>query len=63
MIAALNERGVHGPLAHVVAELGLLAFKLGFARWSEDDRDGVSTLERHALAALDELRILTTSLK
>jgi AcrR family transcriptional regulator len=62
MTAALVARGVPDPTAHLAAELGVLAFKRGFARWSEDDRDDAGGLAHHALAALDELRTATASL-
>src|SRR5579875_4175423 len=35
MTAALTARGVPGPTAHLAAELGVLAFKRGYAQWSE----------------------------
>jgi AcrR family transcriptional regulator len=35
MTAALQVRGVPDPAASLAAELGLLAFKLAFARWSD----------------------------
>jgi len=62
MTAALIARGVPDPTAHLAAELGVLAFKRGYARWSEGDRDDGSGLARHALAALDDLRSATASL-
>ncbi len=62
MPAALAERGVPEPTAHQAGELGVLAFKLGYARWSEGERDAADGLAPHALAALDELRAATASL-
>jgi AcrR family transcriptional regulator len=62
MTAALITRGVPDPTAHLAAELGLLAFKRGYAQWSEDDRDDTKGLAHHALAALQELRTATASL-
>ncbi|MDO9456986.1 TetR/AcrR family transcriptional regulator [Nocardioides sp.] len=59
---ALVTRGVSEPVAHLAAELGVLAFKRGFAAWSESDRDGADPLAPHTLAALEELRSATTSL-
>jgi len=56
MTEALVARGVPDPVAQVAGELGVLAFKRGFAAWSEGDRRGEQDLARHALAALDELR-------
>jgi AcrR family transcriptional regulator len=62
MTAALVARGVPDPTAHLAAELGVLAFKRGYARWSEGDRDDGTGLAHHALAALDDLRAATASL-
>jgi AcrR family transcriptional regulator len=62
MTAALVGRGVPDPTAHLAAELGVLAFKLGYAEWSEGDRDDGTGLAQHALAALDDLRAATASL-
>ena len=62
MTAALVARGVSDPTAHLAGELGVLAFKRGYARWSEGDRDDGTGLARHALAALDDLRAATASL-
>ncbi|MFE1198677.1 TetR/AcrR family transcriptional regulator [Streptomyces olivaceoviridis] len=62
MTAALIARGVPEPTAHLAAELGVLAFKRGYAEWSEGDRDGTEGLAPHALAALEDLRAATASL-
>ncbi|MGW6521604.1 TetR/AcrR family transcriptional regulator [Streptomyces sp. NPDC054950] len=62
MTAALIARGVPDPTAHLAAELGVLAFKRGYAQWSESDRDGTEGLAPHALAALEDLRAATASL-
>ncbi|MBE3014048.1 TetR/AcrR family transcriptional regulator [Microbispora sp. NEAU-D428] len=62
MTAALIARGVPDPTAHLAAELGVLAFKRGYAQWSEDDRDDARGLAHHALAALQDLRTATASL-
>jgi AcrR family transcriptional regulator len=62
MTAALVDRGVPDSTAHLAAELGVLAFKRGYAQWSEGDRDDGEGLAQHALAALDELRAATASL-
>jgi AcrR family transcriptional regulator len=62
MKAALVARGVPDPTAHLAAELGVLAFKRGYAQWCEADRDDARGLARHALAALDDLREATTTL-
>jgi len=56
MTDALVARGVPDATAHLAGELGVLAFKRGYARWSEGDRDDGTGLAQHALAALDELR-------
>ena len=62
MTAALTARGVADPTAHLAAELGVLAFKRGFARWSEGDREDGEGLASHALSALADLRAATASL-
>ena len=62
MTAALIARGVPTPAAHLAAELGVLAFKQGYARWSEADDDEPAGLEQHALAALNEFRLATRTL-
>jgi hypothetical protein len=62
MTAALAARGVPDPTAHLAAEMGVLAFKRGYAQWSEGDRDDTGGLAPHALAALDDLRTATASL-
>jgi AcrR family transcriptional regulator len=64
MTGALVARGVPEPAARVAGELGVLAFRRGYERWSEgdpavDDRG----LAPHALAALDELRAAITALR
>src|ERR1700760_226867 len=48
MTAALIARGVPDPTAQLAAELGVLAFKQGYARWSEGDRDDAEGLAPHA---------------
>ena len=62
MTAALADRGVPGPTAALAGELGVLAFKRGYAVWSDGDRDAEDQLAHHALAALDELRAASASL-
>jgi AcrR family transcriptional regulator len=62
MTTALVDRGVPDPTAHLAGELGVLAFKQGYARWSEGDRDEADGLAHHALAALEDLRAATASL-
>ncbi|MFH8533818.1 TetR/AcrR family transcriptional regulator [Streptomyces tendae] len=62
MTAALVARGVPEPTAHLAGELGVLAFKRGYAHWSESSRDDAGGLAPHALAALEDLRAATVSL-
>ncbi|MCU4185653.1 TetR/AcrR family transcriptional regulator [Acidiferrimicrobium sp. IK] len=61
MAAALVRRGVPDPTAQLAAELGVLAFKRGFAEWSRPDSDS-DDLAGCALRALAELRAATSSL-
>jgi len=62
MTTALVARGVPDPTAALASELGVLAFKRGYAEWSEGDHDADDELARHTLAALDELRAASASL-
>ncbi|KPC67834.1 TetR family transcriptional regulator [Streptomyces sp. NRRL F-6602] len=63
MAAALTARGVPETTAHLAAEMGVLAFKRGYAQWTESDPDnGTEGLAPHALAALQDLRAATASL-
>jgi AcrR family transcriptional regulator len=62
MTSALVARGVPDATAHLAGELGVLAFKRGYARWSESDRDDTEGLAPYALAALEELRAAAASL-
>jgi AcrR family transcriptional regulator len=68
MTAALVARGVPDPTAQLAAELGVLAFKRGYAQWAHgdrddrDDRDADDELARYTLAALEELRAASASL-
>ena len=62
MTDALVARGVPEPTAHLAAELGVLAFKRGFAEWSEHPRDERTSLATHAVAALHDLHEATRSL-
>jgi AcrR family transcriptional regulator len=61
MTDALLNRGVPVALAHLAAELGVLAFKQGFADWLRGDQD--ATLGPYVLAALEELRTASQSLR
>ena len=62
MTDALTTRGVPVVAARLAAEMGLLAFKQGFAKWVEADSEDDGGLEPYALAALDELRATTRML-
>jgi AcrR family transcriptional regulator len=62
MTTALIARDVPQPTAALAGELGVLAFKRGYAEWSEGDRDPEDELAGHVLAALDELRAASASL-
>ncbi|WAL67521.1 helix-turn-helix domain containing protein [Amycolatopsis cynarae] len=62
MKAALVARGVPDATAHLAAEMGVLAFKRGYAQWTEADRDDATGLAPHALAALEDLRAATATL-
>lgn len=59
MTAALVARGVPDPTAALAGEVGVLAFKRGYAEWSDGGRDDLAP---YALAALDELRAASESL-
>jgi AcrR family transcriptional regulator len=62
MTAALLARGVADPAAQLASEMGVLALKRGFARWTEGDHDDTDELAPHTLAALSELRAASASL-
>jgi len=62
MTDALVARGVPDPTARLAGELGVLAFKRGFAAWSDGDRDAIGDLAPYTLTALDELRAASASL-
>lgn len=62
MADALVARGVPDPQAHLAAEMGVLAFKRGFAEWSEGDRTPGDDLAPYTRAALDDLRSASASL-
>ena len=62
MTTALLERGVPDTTAHLASEMGVLAFKQGYARWSEGERSDDDGLARHALDVLQELRTATAAL-
>lgn len=56
MTTALVDRGIPDPVAQLAAELGVLAFKRGYAEWSEDDQRDEGGLAACLLAALADLR-------
>jgi AcrR family transcriptional regulator len=60
MTDALLARGFPDPTAHLAAELGVLAFKLGFAQWVQAHPD--AALAPYTLAALEDLRTASRSL-
>jgi len=61
MSDALLARSEPAPVAQLAAELGVLAFKEGYAQWLQaDDPDGA--LAPYALAALENLRVASQSL-
>lgn len=62
MTTALIARGVPDPTAALAGELGLLAFKRGYAEWAEGNRGDEDELAGHILTALDELRAASASL-
>lgn len=62
MTAALIARGVPDTTAHLASEMGVLAFKQGYAQWSEGDRADDDGLALHALAALEDLRSAASTL-
>jgi len=62
MTKALLERGVPETTAHLASEMGVLAFKQGYARWAEGVRSDDDGLARHALDVLDELRTSAAAL-
>ncbi len=62
MAAALAARGIPEATAALASEMGVLAFRRGYAAWSEGDRDAASDFAQYALAALEELRAASESL-
>lgn len=62
MTAALEARGVPATTAHLVSEMGVLAFKQGYTRWLEGDGSEDTGLAPHTLTALEGLRIAAASL-
>ncbi|MGW5517894.1 TetR/AcrR family transcriptional regulator [Nocardia africana] len=62
MTEALVARGVPDATAALAGELGVLAFKRGFAEWTGGERDTSDELARHVLSALNELRAASAAL-
>jgi AcrR family transcriptional regulator len=62
MTTALLARGVDEPMAHLASEMGVLAFKRGYARWVDAGHDPADELAPHTLAALAELRTASAAL-
>ncbi len=62
MTAALVERGVPDSTADLASEMGVLAFKQGFAEWCDTDHETDHDLLHYAMSALNELRAAATSL-
>jgi AcrR family transcriptional regulator len=62
MTTALAARGVPDPTAAIAGELGVLAFKRGYAEWAEAAPDDKNDFAGYTLAALDELRAASASL-
>lgn len=59
MAEALIERGVAETTAQLASEMGVLAFKQGYLRWSEGDHPVDDGLAPYTLAALNDLRAAT----
>jgi AcrR family transcriptional regulator len=62
MTNALVARGVPDPIAHLAGEMGVLAFKRGYAEWLEADRDPEGGLAPYTTSALRDLRTASASL-
>ncbi|MTD13626.1 TetR family transcriptional regulator [Nakamurella sp. YIM 132087] len=62
MTEALLRRGIADPTAHLAAELGMIAFRQGWARWTETDRAADVPLATYTRAALDDLRAASAAL-
>lgn len=62
MTTALIARGVPDPVAALASEMGVLAFKRGYAHWSEGEQDPEEGLAGYVLKALDDLRAASASL-
>jgi AcrR family transcriptional regulator len=62
MTSALAARGVPDAIAHLAAEIGVLAFKRGYSDWIEADPDTAGGLAPYTAAALAVLRAASASL-
>ena len=62
MTAALVERSVPDLTAHLASEMGVLAFKQGFAEWCDADHQADHDLAYYTLSALNDLRAAAMSL-
>jgi len=62
MTNALVARGVPDPIAHLAGEMGVLAFKRGYADWLKADPDTAGGLAPYTAAALEDLRKASASL-
>lgn len=64
MADALRRRGVSEAAAQVSAELGVLAFGIGYRRWADPaGNDAPGELVTHTRAAFAELRSATAALR
>jgi AcrR family transcriptional regulator len=62
MTSALQARGVPDPIAHLASEMGVLAFRRGYADWLRADQDTAGGLAPYTAAALEDLRKASASL-
>jgi AcrR family transcriptional regulator len=62
MTNALVARGVPDPIAHLAGEIGVLAFKRGYAEWLEADPETAGGLAPYTATALEDLRAASASL-
>jgi hypothetical protein len=53
---------VPDPIAHLAAEMGVLAFKRGYSEWLEADPDTAGGLAPYTATALEDLRAASASL-
>ncbi|WP_382306643.1 TetR/AcrR family transcriptional regulator [Herbiconiux sp. UC225_62] len=64
MAEALQQRGASEAAARVAAELGVLAFGMGYRRWSDPERDGeAGELVTYTREAFAELRAAAAELR